>query len=219
MPQKSGVERIYCNDCRGMTLHHLLKSAKDEGSDEEKGFWWSTVFDMLQCCGCQEVVLRRTFRFSENIEDEVRYFPPAMSRYLPRWRYALPNELRLLLEEIYRSLDAENLRLPMMGARTLVDMLMLEKVGDVGGFKEKLKELEKAGYVSSHNRDVLYTALDMGNAAAHRGHAASEAEAQAVMDIVENILQAVYVFPDVAKSLKRSTPLRLRPNSKTPKQA
>jgi hypothetical protein len=34
--------------------------------------------------------------------------------------------------EVYRSLDADNRRLPMRGARTLVDMLMTEKVGDVG---------------------------------------------------------------------------------------
>ena len=83
----------------------------------------------------------------------------------------------------------------MMGARTLVDMVILEKVGDVGTFKDKLKALEKAGYVSSQGREVLYAALDLGSAAAHRGHAPTETEVQSVMDIVENMLQAVYVFP------------------------
>jgi hypothetical protein len=97
----------------------------------------------------------------------------------------------------------------MMGARTLVDMLILEKVGDVGNFKKKLEALEKAGFVSSRNREVLYAALDVGNAAAHRGHAANESEVHSVMDIVENMLQAVYVFPDEAKKLKQSTPRRL----------
>src|SRR5258708_1185612 len=104
----------------------------------------------------------------------------------------------------------------MMGARTLVDMLIVEKVGDVGGFKDKLKELENAGFVSSQNREVLWAALDVGNAAAHRGHAATEAEVQAVMDIVENMLQAVYVFPDMARRLKQSTPQRLQRKSKSP---
>jgi len=113
-----------------------------------------------------------------DVEDDVRYYPPAIVRDLPRWRFKLPLEMRKLLEEIYRSLDAENLRLPMMGARTLVDMMVLEKIGDVGGFKEKLKEVEKAGFVSSHNREALYAALEVGNAAAHRGHAATESEVQ-----------------------------------------
>lgn len=96
----------------------------------------------------------------------------------------------------------------MMGARALVDMLIIEKVGDIGSFKEKLMGLEKAGYISSKGRDVLYAALDLGNAAAHRGHAATATEVEAVMDIVENMLQGVYVFPETSKNLKKTTPPR-----------
>jgi hypothetical protein len=163
---------------------------------------------MLQCGGCQEVVLRSTFKFSENQEDEVRYFPPATSRHPPQWRYKLPPKLRLLLEEIYRSLDSASLSLPMMGARALVDMLIVEKVGDAGSFPKKLEALETAGFVSSKNRDVLAAALDAGSAAAHRGHTPPEHDVQAIMDIVENMLQAVYVFPGVEKRLRESTPPR-----------
>lgn len=187
-----------------------------EGRDDEQGIWWSKDFDVLRCGGCEEVVLRRTFNFSENPEIEVQYFPPPVSRYPPRWRYKLPLDLRLLLEEIYRSLDSANLRLPMMGARTLVDMLIIEKVGDVGTFREKLEALHKAGFLSPQSRDVLEAALDAGNAAAHRGHEASESEVQAVMDIVENMLQGVYVFPDVAKKLRATTPPRVRARTKSP---
>ncbi len=59
----------------------------------------------------------------------------------------------------------------MMGARTLLDMLMIQKVGDVGTFRKKLEELEKAGFVTRTNVNVLDTALDAGSATAHRGHA------------------------------------------------
>lgn len=208
MPTKHTTERIYCNECHGKTAHRLVKSVKDNGTDDEMGFWWSSIADVLQCLGCREVVLRRKFHFSENAEPEIRIFPPRMSRYLPNWRFDLPGEMRLLLEEIYRSLDATNVRLPIMGARTLVDMFMLDKIGDVGSFGKKLDALEKKGLLSTHNRDVLFAALDMGNAAAHRGHAATESEISAVMDIVENMLQAAYVFPDLAKKLKKATPPR-----------
>ncbi|MGO9269839.1 MAG: DUF4145 domain-containing protein [Terriglobia bacterium] len=213
------IERIYCNDCRGGTQHRSLRVAEYRGKNDDLGYWWHRTFEMLQCCGCEEVVLRRTSRFSEDDEDEVRYFPPDMSRYPPRWLYKLPHDFRLLLEEIYRSLDSENLRLPMMGARTLVDMLILEKIGDVGGFKEKLSGLENAGFVSSQNRKTLYAALEVGNAAAHRGYAPSQADVEAVMDIVENMLQAVYVFPDAAEKLKKSTPPRRRRKPETPQPA
>lgn len=96
----------------------------------------------------------------------------------------------------------------MMGARALLDMVIVEKVGDVGTFAEKLRKLESEEYISGKNRRVLEAALDVGSAAAHRGHAAKKSQVDAVMDIVENLLQAVYVLPDLAEELKKSTPPR-----------
>jgi hypothetical protein len=214
MSQKptSKIRKIHCNECRRKTDHRLLKTVKgDSGSeeiDEQSTIWWETTFDLLQCCGCREAVLRRTYEFSEWDYADVRYFPPRVSRHPPKWVHDLPYDLGVVLEEVYRALDANNRRLPMMGARTLVDLVMVEKVGDVGGFTEKLGQLEKAGFVSSKNREVLESALDVGSAAAHRGYAAKVDEVNIVMDIVENLLQAVYVFPDVARKLKESTPPR-----------
>jgi len=86
--------------------------------------------------------------------------------------------------------------------------MIQEKIGDIGGFKEKLRELEKQGFVSPQNREALYAALEVGNAAAHRGHAATASDVQDVLDIVETMLQAVYLFPDMARNLKTTTPSR-----------
>lgn len=204
----SKVVRVHCNDCGHGTSHRLLKTAY--ASDETgAGDWWSTTFDMLECCGCQDVVLRRTFVFNSE-EPDVRCFPPPVSRHLPSWQYDLPHKVRAVLDEVYRSLDADTRSLPMMGARTLVDMLILEKVGDVGGFKQKLDELEAQGFIGAKQVEVLDAALDAGGAAGHRGHIPSVSEVNAVMDIVENLLQAVYVLPDVAKNLKKTTPPRVK---------
>ncbi len=87
-------------------------------------------------------------------------------------------------------------------------MLIVEKVGDVGSFKQKLDTLAANGFIGKTQVDVLYAALDAGNAAAHRGHKPRFEEVNAVMDIVENLLNAVYVLPDMAKSLKKTTPAR-----------
>lgn len=240
--QSKSSERIYCNKCRRKTLHRLLKTTSDERIGEYGEDVWDPdsgdipsciFFDMLECCGCRDAVLRRTLHCLDpevhrrmggagvvdadgNVADDVRYFPPAVVRDPPKWRFKLPLEIRELLEEVYKSIDAENLRLPMMGARTLVDMMILEKIGDVGGFKEKLKEWEKRGFVSSRDREALYVALEVGNAAAHRGHAPTKSEVHDVMDIVEAMLVAVYVFPEVAQGLKKTTPARPSRQPKAP---
>ena len=208
-----GLERVHCNHCRSKTLHRRLKRSIDNGSAEVETVgevWWTNTSDMLECCGCKEVVLRNTHVFSENMEGEESFFPPPVSRHPPDWRYQLPHPVRTLLEEVYRSLDADSRALPMMGARTLVDMLMADKVGDIGSFAAKLKELEKQGFISTKNREVLEAALDAGSAAAHRGYSPTTKEVHAVMDIVENLLQAVYVLGALAKRLKIATPPRPR---------
>ena len=95
-----------------------------------------------------------------------------------------------------------------MGARALIDIVILEKVGDTGSFKEKLEALKKAGLIGTKNRDFLEAALDTGSAAMHRGHIPDEESVNHVMDIVENLLQAVYVLESAAKELKQATPQR-----------
>ena len=67
---------------------------------------------------------------------------------------------------------------------------------------------ETAGVIGSKNRDVLAVALDAGSAAAHRGYQATADDVNAVMDIVENLLQAVYHLESLADRLKNTTPPR-----------
>jgi len=95
-----------------------------------------------------------------------------------------------------------------MGARTLVDMAIIDKVGDVGTFEQKLKALQDGGFVSKRNAAVLAAALDAGNASAHRGHQFKSNAVNQVMDIVENLLQAIYVLEPAAEEIKTATPPR-----------
>jgi hypothetical protein len=205
------LQKLHCNECHGKTWHKRLKEVHDSGSErvaDDYALWWDITHEMFECRGCNSVVMRRTHELSEWDSPDVRFFPPPVSRRKPEWFYEIPNEIRLLLEETYNSLDANSTSLPLMGARALLDMLIVDKVGDAGTFTEKMKTLENKGFISAKNREILEVALDAGNAAAHRGYRAKHQDVQAVMDIVENLLQATYVLGDVAAELKKSTPPR-----------
>ena len=214
MPGKNTqkLQKVHCNGCRRNTLHRLLKEARFAIPDEIEGGYpisWDYVYQMYQCCGCESVVLKATEMFSETpSEKEVRYFPPPVSRHSPDWSHQIPQQMGVVLSEIYNSLNADTRALPMMGARALLDMVIVDKVGDVGTFAEKLKNLESQGFISQKNREVLDAALDAGSAAAHRGYAPKLDDVHAVMDIVENLLQAIYVLDEVAKEIKKSIPPR-----------
>jgi hypothetical protein len=129
---------------------------------------------------------------------------------LPHWRWQVPDELRELLEEIYAALQIGAPRLALMGTRALIDMVAVREAGDVGTFTAKIAALEQKGFVSKRNSDVLAVALDAGNAAAHRGFKPETDVLLAVIDIVENIVQAIYHLPHSAARVKRETPPRTR---------
>ncbi len=112
------------------------------------------------------------------------------------------------MKEVYTALDANSRALSMMGARAVVDIVLVAQVGDSGGFAAKLKLAEEAGTLSKKNREVLDAALDAGSAAAHRGHVAKTEDVHAVIDIVENLLQAEYHLKSLADRLRETTPAR-----------
>jgi hypothetical protein len=205
---KSAPEPLHCHGCRQTTKHRLLKSAVDTGGDEEQGFYWRTTFEMLQCCGCAEVVLRRKHWFSEDPDVQVSVFPAPASRWLPEWQWHLPAEIRVLLKEVYASLQADGLALAMMGSRALIETSMVKKVGDHGNFDSNLQAMVYGGYLSNSNRQYLAVALDAGSASAHRAHRPCVTEMKTVMDIVENLLHSLFVLEKKTKTLAGTIPAR-----------
>ncbi|MBK6456503.1 MAG: DUF4145 domain-containing protein [Gemmatimonadetes bacterium] len=119
----------------------------------------------------------------------------------------LPDLEQKLLQEVYRAIAADSPRLSLMGARALVDMLIVRTIGDTGTFAQKLMKLEADGFVSRVNREVLDAVLEAGNASAHRGFEPSSRQLQTVMDIVENLLQSQLLHGS-AQELKKTVPPR-----------
>ena len=138
--------------------------------------------------------------------------PVRIGNLAPRWKHDLPRVLYGLLTEIYDALYADGRRLAIMGARTVVDIVMREQLGeDRGSFQKQLEGLEEKGLIGKKNREFLAAALDAGSAAAHRGYIPKAEEVDHVMNIVENVLEAVYILEKAAEGLKQSTPPREKP--------
>jgi len=210
--QSSQIEWIHCNKCLRRTKHStvLNYSSRPITSRDNEGskYWWSTTNTLLECCGCEFVTLRRTSMCSEWDEPGIEFYPPSVSRLLPSWHKYLPLEMNRLLQEIYTALHADSRRLALMGARTLIDMFAFDRLGnDVGPFKEKLKKLTNEGYLADKYQDVLNTALDAGNAAAHRAYKPSSKTLNHVIDVVENLIH-FYALEKGDEVAKKEIPSR-----------
>ncbi len=135
-----------------------------------------------------------------------------VQRAKPVWYVNLPEDVQNLLDEVYLGVGMNMRALPSMGLRTIIDMVCNDLVGDIGGFGEKLDALEKRGYVNAREHGLLKIAVDVGNASAHRGHNPNMEDLNTLLDIVEYLLQGIYVLSPASERLKDNTPRR-KPDS------
>ncbi len=213
MAEPEEIVKAHCNQCLRETRHVVVAARRKEYNDETCDYWRVTQYEMLECCGCERITLRATENSAAEPEDVVTYFPPAVTRSVPAWlsdiRFSLKHRgLRSLFREVYAALHAGSNRLAIMGARALIDMMMLDQIGDRGTFAEKLKKMEEDGHISKTSRRFLEAAIDLGHAAAHRGHRPDDKDVIRVMDIVENLGQAIYALGPAAEALRKNTPAR-----------
>ena len=217
------MELITCNTCNSETRHNICfkkslgKEVVDSGGlgiQWKWEVWFEVIYEVLECCGCQSLTLRRSVECSEwDGERKFEFYPPRTVRILPAWHSKIPDtseylkNIKELLEEVYLSLNSNTLRLALMGCRTLIDLFMLEKIGDQGGFDQKLKKLVDGGYLGKDQQKFLQVALDAGHAAAHRAYKPKLEVVNHVLDVIENLIQ-LYVLEETSHSVSSEIPPR-----------
>ena len=140
----------------------------------------------------------------------VHYYPPQISRRKPAWIEdgGIPASQLGLLNEIYEALHNDSPRLAAMGVRSLIENVMIEKVGDQGGFGKNLQEFLDRGWISMKKEEVLSKIIEAGHAATHRNFEPSTDDLNTLMDIAESLLADVYVHPQRGVTLGGKIPPR-----------
>lgn len=209
--------KCYCNTCQGERLHEILCKANSSDIDDETGIGMYYYHEMLQCCGCQNVVLRRISHFSEDAHEDVtvELFPPSISRRSPRWLDDLKEERKTrvihdLLVEVYIGVQNGMRQLATMGIRSVLELVMIRSVGDQGRFKDTLASFAEKTGLSGDQVRILETVLDAGHAAVHREYQPTVNDLHTCIDIAEAIVQSVYILPKQAAELKKRVPKRKR---------
>ena len=202
-----------CNRCGHPTKHLVVAVRHFEawiGEEEgERGLPSNLEYEyaMLECGVCQRISLR-VDEILDGALFSTNFYPPRVDRKKPTWSRDLPIQLQSLMTEIYAALADDSRKLAVMGARTILDIVMAQKVGRLGTFQSRLEALEAKGFIGKANREVLKAALDTGSLPAHGAYAPTPDIVNEIMDIIENLLQAVYILPKSLKRIKGSTPRR-----------
>lgn len=133
---------------------------------------------------------------------------PEIQRFRPNWLTELPEPPRRFLAQVYTALEAGILDLGVIGIRTVVDLVAVRLVGDLGAFPQKLDGLVREGYISDEDRQCLAVVIDAGSAVAHRGHSFGLGDIHLMLDCIEPLLFAHFIRPRRLKRLARSIPKR-----------
>lgn len=127
---------------------------------------------------------------------------------IPEWYDHLDDVKKALIGEIDIAMRNSLSMLPTIGLRTLIETVMVEKIGDHGSFKEKLDRFHENGYATKRQVESLSKVLDAGNASAHRAYFPNEEDIRTCVEVAKHLLHGIYILDPKVSKLASNTPQR-----------
>lgn len=201
--------KVACKSCARDTNHAVLKSIEESGTEQiswDIEFHWATTYQIIQCQGCDTISFRSVGSNSEDTDvegepiDQEDLYP---SRIVGREGLANAHILPTDLERIYReTITALNNNQPVLcgiGIRAIIEAVSKEKKAKGRDLFAKIDSLVNAGVLTRDGADILHKLRVLGNKAAHEVKVHSAPELDLAIDVVEHLLNAVYILPVLAK--------------------
>jgi hypothetical protein len=199
---------VPCGPCDRDTCHQVLASATRRGYDPESQTSSKDDYFIVQCQGCKTISFCHGSGTSEDWDEVDWEFYP--SRIAGRSEMRGANLLGPGVYRIYKETHAALCnKLPVLasiGIRTIVEAVCKEKTGTSERLYEQIDALVSLGLVTAEGAQILHNLRFMGNQAAHEVKAHTEEELNAAFDVTEYLLRGVYVIPQLATRLPRTTP-------------
>jgi hypothetical protein len=147
--------------------------------------------EVRKCLGCDRFHIYCTESTPGMNENDIKKyrFPKIIKRPQPKWIKHLNIEYFQLLGEIYDNFNRDNFISFSICCRTIVDKILTSALGDIGGFEKKLKKYKEAGHLTESQLSTLKLLIESGNASAHRAFSPSSEICEAILDILEVLLQ------------------------------
>lgn len=201
-----------CIACSRDTNHKTLAKVYELWNSEEVK--WDTRHRIIQCQGCFSISFSQEETCSEDsyITDDGMEYYPAKRKYYPdritgrtkmRGYHHLPSKVAGIYDEAHASLCANRLIMTGFGIRAITEAVCRDKSISNGSLKDKIDTLKRAGYITKEGSTILHNLRFMGNEAVHELKVHKRSELEAGFDVLEHLLQGVYIIPYKAQKLPR----------------
>jgi uncharacterized protein DUF4145 len=207
------LSTIPCGDCNRPTRHKVLAETKAhwEYAGGEVDVWID--YQIVQCQGCLSISFCEVSLCSEDVmygESDPpitrRVFPNRIvGRPMMQEAQQLPANVYSVYEETHSALCSELLIMTGFGLRAIIEAVCKDKGIAGDNLKVKIDKLADSGLITKEGSEILHHLRFMGNAAAHDMKVHAAHEINAAFDVIEYLLQGVYVLPVLAALLPRSS--------------
>lgn len=203
--------------CHIETKHKVLQSVDINCHDSWKRFtyWWTDQYQIIQCLGCEAVSFRNRYESTEdfNWDDEsgdmipvcrVEIYPSRVAgRHQLSDSHLLPFEIARIYNETHSALCNKMPILAGIGIRALIEAICKEKAASGKNLEEKIDSLVSMGVLTKDGAEILHSLRILGNIAAHEVTPHSDDQLAVAMNVVEHLLNGVYILPKVASHLPK----------------
>ncbi|TGK10132.1 DUF4145 domain-containing protein [Leptospira selangorensis] len=227
----SEIKRIPCVQCGNVTKHTVKGEYKTEGFAEGPDISWKSEYFILECNGCEEVSFLKVSTNSENFTynadgsiesiETIKVYPEREEGNLEsKYFLNLPRQIEELFSETLESYNKENLILCAAGLRAIIEGVCADqkiKKGPVeekdkngqtitrqkGNLEGKINGLKQKDLLTEKQANILHQHRFLGNTALHRLQKPDKDKLKLAIEILEHILDAIYLIPKKATNLKR----------------
>lgn len=207
---------LACSECDGQTSHKVLVSANTSESkdpDDEMQEWYQ--YEIVQCQGCRTISFRKNWQFSEDyhmdeisgtpeLDDHEDLYPGRVAgRHKLRGSMFLPLQIIRIYNETHSALCNKLYVLAGVGIRALIEVVCKDNSANGSNLEKQIDNLVTMGVLTKDGAEILHSLRIMGNKAAHEVKPNSEEDLNTAFDVVEHLLQGVYLLPKKAKKLPK----------------
>jgi hypothetical protein len=211
---------VPCNECGGADRkHRILFEKTNPISSLEEGWQYDEHHQLLECMGCESIRYRRycigdnnSGEYGERELYNIEVFPSAVGNpaIRPVRDFGHDDELEPLVPENVVKMYRETILALNSGARTLaggglratVEAICLAKEITAGTLQVKIDALVSQGLLTEAQANLLHEERYLGNAALHELATPSKSDIEDGLQIVEGLIQTIYVLPAKAGRLR-----------------
>lgn len=214
--------KSFCATCNRQQVQTVLKEVEEKEHNSEDGWWEESTFQIIKCGGCETISFRKlhnNIAWQSQSEDDTtmqELYPKRNehSRSVKSYR-KLPESILIIYQQ---SLEAFNSNLRILcgaGIRAIIEGICLDKNiknGKVEGPKGirtsnkldgKISGLFENGFLTKPNSEILHEIRFLGNDAIHELKEPTIEELSLAIDIIELVIDSIYIIEEKAKALKR----------------